>query len=148
MKRRVINKIVVSVLIVLCFSGMVVSVNAADQNFEFYLTNTGTSFWTYPNTSNTKTYANNDGTIRTKLNEAPGYGMLCHLSYKNSSNQYCQATENKWFSHSQLKHPAYLDGQNQTNRPYYVSGRIDNDYYGHYTCNGKFNADYTNPTFP
>ena len=44
-------------------------------------------------------------------------------------------------------HPAYLSGQNITNRSYYIGGRLDDGVKdpNAYRASGKFNADYTTP---
>jgi len=111
---------------------------AASQSFTFNLTNSGTTSYVYMETSNTKLYVDDDATIKCVYTDAPGYGYRVGLC--NMSN--VQATECKWYStNGRTRNHAFLDGKAIANTDYRIFGRIDNDYYGTYIINGKYNAD-------
>ncbi len=123
------------IVFILCFASVAF---AATQSFNFNLSNSGTTCYVYTGAYNTKVYLNDDATIKCTYTDAPGYGY--YLGLCNSS--YSQATEQKWYgTNGRTRNHAYFSGKAVVGENYYVAGRIDNDYYGTYTINGKFNSD-------
>ena len=132
--KRIISLIMVMTLL-LSFASVAF---AASQSFSFNMTNTGTTSHVYTGTSNKKVNSNDDATIKCTYTDAPGYGY--YLGLCNSS--YSSATEKAWYgTNGKTRNHAYYDGKAVVGAKYYVSGRIDNDYFGTYSINGTFNAD-------
>lgn len=126
-------------LVMIIASVMCVSAFAADKQFYFNMSNTGTTSYVYSDTYNTKAYANSNATIKVNYVNAPGWGY--RLTLVNSS--YHPSTYHHWFSSAGTDHPAYYSGYATVGMNYYMAGRIDNDYSGTYTTYGYFNSDYT-----
>lgn len=146
--------LITGLLVVSALSVFATPVFAANENFGFSLRNTEKRFnvctWHY----NEKWYEKNDATVKTTSNDAPGYGAAFIMMHKytdlNGNEIYERDTYEKpacWISGIDTKHPKYLPGHAITYRKYYVAARMDDDYYGYYSCYGKFNSDYTEPKY-
>lgn len=148
---KLFKTIISGLLAACCISVMSVASLAANEDFNFYLCNTGSEYIACTEHSNLKIYANDDATVKTTYNNAPGWGFAICMMYRYyfSGEYYWNidtiTSPGMWISGLDTKHPHYTNGNNAVNRPHYVGARIDNDYYGPYSCEGVFNADYTNP---
>jgi len=132
--KRIISLIMVMTLL-LSFASVAF---AASQSFSFNMTNTGTTSHVYTGTSNQKINVDDDATIKCTYTDAPGYGY--YLGLCNMSNT--MATVQKWYgTNGKTRNHEFHDGMAIKNAYYRIHGRIDNDYYGTYTINGKYNAD-------
>lgn len=146
------KKVIITCLIVVCiFSAISVSSAAANQYYQFYLSNTGRKYNVYEEHNNTKIIKYDKGTVNTSYNNAPGWGMAFCLKYKyyqNGSYNWVTATITSpglWISGADTKYLTYVNANDSYLRPHYVAARIDDDYSGYYYCEGVFNADKTNP---
>lgn len=144
-----IKKSLVVFLLVAALCSFTFTAFAANEPFSFTLLNTGQAYHFQDGICNVKTYANNPATAATNYNNAPGWGFAFCMAYKQNGvfNIATVTRPGYWISGVGIIHPPYKSGQNITGRCYYVGARIDNDYSGPYTCTGKFNSDYTVPTF-
>lgn len=145
---RLKRKIITALMTVLMLSSISVNAMAANVNYKFRLSNTDTSYNVYTDESNVKSYVNENATVSATFNTAPGWGYAFCLKHRTSLTTYITDTvtsPGQWISGTGTIHPAYLSGHNVVGRAYYVAARIDNDYYGTYYVEGKFNSDYTNP---
>lgn len=94
------------------------------------------------NTYNVKVIEDDNATIATTYNEAPGYGYYLRLGTRiGTTSTLGYATKGYWFSGKTLRYPAYEEGKAVVGQKYYIEGRVDNDYTDTYLVEGLFNAD-------
>lgn len=139
------SKILSGILCLMLVASFATPASAAVINpeFEFSLTNTGTSFTEDENEThkNKKTQPNDPATIYCADTNAPGWGYYIHLRSTVGGVE----TYNYWYNNTnRLRHPTYVNQAAADQKVYRVWGRIDNDYTAEYFIKGEFNADYTN----
>ena len=133
------KKFVSFVLIVVFLISFANITFAATQSFQFDLANSGSVYYVYTGNSNTKIHLEDEATIKCDYTNAPGFGYRLGLC---NGNTYAKATEKKWYgTNGKCRNHSYDNGMAIVNESYRVSGRIDNDYPGPYTIQGRYNAD-------
>lgn len=143
--------LITGLLVVSALSVFATPVFAANENFGFDLHNTGGEYNVCTWHSNEKLYVNNDATVKTTSNNAPGYGTAFVMMHKYTDigghDIYEKDTKYKkpalWISGIGQVHPKYLPGHAVAHRKYYVAARMDDDYTRYCSCYGKFNSDET-----
>ena len=155
LRRRIAMFFLAAALVI----SMAVPAFAAHDSFSFTVVGDQTqTFKVYTGASNVKTIPGNPATIMTDQNttfppDIANWALrLYYYSGYNSTSDafnknYTKATNIAWMTGYYTSHPAYLSGQNITNRSYYIGGRLDDGVKdpNAYRASGKFNADYTTP---